>query len=86
MQAPLKTTCIMQNQLYMLSHRIPSYKTSHHINECIPKGSFEFNLTALPTDKFQLIVEHDQTQRKLLEVHSVTLILYEGIQYHNLYS
>jgi len=40
-------------QLYMLSHQIPSYKTSHHIKN---------------------------------EVHSVTLILYEGIWYHNLYS
>jgi len=28
---PFKTTCIMQNQLYILSHQIPSYKTSHHI-------------------------------------------------------
>jgi len=43
----------MHNQLYMLSHQIPSYKTSHHIKN---------------------------------EVHSVTLILYEGIRYHNLYS
>jgi len=43
----------MQNQLYMLSHQIPSYKTSHHIKN---------------------------------EVHSVTLILYEVIQYRNLYS
>jgi len=41
----------MQNQLYMLSHQIPSYKTSHHIKN---------------------------------EVRSVTLILYEGIRYHNL--
>ena len=59
---------------------------SHHIKECTPRGCFEFNLTALPSDKFQLTEEHDQTQRNLLEVHSVTLILYEGIQYHNLYS
>jgi hypothetical protein len=67
----------------MLSHRIPSYKTSyktsHQIKECIPRGCFEFNLTALPTDKFQLTEEHDQTQRNLLDVHFVTLILYEGI-------
>jgi len=47
---PFKTTCIMHNQLYMLSHQIHSYKTSHHIKN---------------------------------EMHSVTLILYEGIQYHN---
>jgi len=42
---PFKT-CIMHNQLYMLSHQIPSYKMSHHIKN---------------------------------EVHSMTLILYEGI-------
>jgi len=42
----------MHNQLYMLSHQIPSYNTGHHIKN---------------------------------EVHSMTLILYEGIQYHNLY-
>ena len=36
----------MQNQLHMLAHLIPLYKTSHHIKN---------------------------------EVHSVTLILYEGI-------
>ena len=41
----------MQNQLYMLSHQILSYRTIHHIKN---------------------------------EVKSVTLILYEGIRYHNL--
>jgi len=40
--------------------------------ECIPKGCFELNLTALPTDKFQLTEEHDQVQYNILEVHSVT--------------
>jgi len=50
---PFKTTCIMQNQLYMFSHQILSYKTGRHVKN---------------------------------EVHSVTLILYEGIRYHNLYS
>jgi len=43
----------MHNQLYMLSHQVPLYKTGHHINN---------------------------------EVHSMTLILYKGIRYHNLYS
>jgi len=43
---------------------------SRHRKECILRGCFEFNLTALPTDKFQLTGEHDQTQRNLLEVHS----------------
>lgn len=43
---------------------------SIHTKECIPRGCFELNLTALPTDKFQLTEEHDQAQRNLLEVHS----------------
>jgi len=43
---------------------------SHHRKECILKGCFELNLTALPTDTFQLTEEHDQAQRNLLEVHS----------------
>ena len=41
-----------------------------HRKECIPRGCFELNLTALPTDKFQLTEEHDRIQRNLLEVHS----------------
>ncbi|AES97585.1 hypothetical protein MTR_5g056410 [Medicago truncatula] len=43
----------------------------HHIKECIPRGCFELNLTALPTHKFQLTEEHDQAQKNLLEVHSL---------------
>ena len=54
----------------MLSHQIPSYKMSHHKNECIQRDCFELNLTALPIDKFQLTEEHDQAQRNSLEVHS----------------
>ena len=50
----------------MLSHRIPSYKMSHHIKECTPRGCFELNLTALPTEKFQLTEEHDPVQRNPL--------------------
>ena len=42
---------------------------SHHRKECIPRGCFELNLTAPPTNKFQLIEEHDQAQKNLLEVH-----------------
>ena len=42
---------------------------SHHKKECIPKGFLELNLTALPTDKFQLTQEHDPVQRNPLEVH-----------------
>ena len=38
--------------------------------KCSPLYSFELNLTALPTDKFQLTKEHDQTQINILEMHS----------------
>jgi len=62
--------CILQNHLYMFWHRILSYKMNHHRKECIPRGYFELNLTALSTDKFQLTEEHDPIQRNLLEVHS----------------
>ena len=43
---------------------------SNHTKECIPRGCFEVNLTALPTDKFQLTEEHDQAQKNRFEVHS----------------
>jgi len=65
-------TCILHNQLYRFSHRIPSYKTHNDEQEWIPRGCFELNLSALPTDKFQLIEEHDQVQNNILEVHSLT--------------
>jgi len=54
----------------MLSHRIPSYKMSHHGKECIPRGCFELNLIAMPIDKFQLTEEHGPVQRNPLEAHS----------------
>ncbi|AES98890.1 hypothetical protein MTR_5g074170 [Medicago truncatula] len=64
-------TCILQNQEYRLSHRIPSYKMSSDVKECIPTHSFELNPTALPTNKFQLTEKHDQAQNNILEVHSL---------------
>ena len=79
MQVCLKTqkneennTCILQNHLYRFSHRIPSYKMSRNVKECIPIHFFELNPTALPTDKFPLIEENDQAQNNILEVHSLT--------------
>jgi len=44
---------------------------SHYRKECIPRGCFELNLNALPTDKFQLIEEHDQAPKNLLEVDTL---------------
>ena len=77
LQHPLKTqkneennTCIPPDQLYMFSHQIPSYRMSSNKKECIPIYYFELNLTALPTDNFQLTDEHDQAQNNILEVHS----------------
>jgi hypothetical protein len=66
------TFCILLNKLYMFSHRIPSPKTGRDINECIPIHFFELSLTALSTDKFQLIEEYNQAQNNILEVHSLT--------------
>jgi len=45
---------------------------SSDVKECIAIHYFELNLTALPTDKFQLTKEHDQAQNNILEVHSLT--------------
>jgi len=42
---------------------------SRDVKECIPIHSFELNLTALLTDKFQLTEEHGQAQNNILEVH-----------------
>jgi len=50
----------------MFSHRSLSYKMSNDKKECISIHSFEFNPTALPTDKFQLTKEHDQAQNNIL--------------------
>jgi hypothetical protein len=78
LQRPLKTQkngyntcCILPNVLYKFSHQIPSYKMSRDVKECIRRGCFELNLTALPTDKFQLTEEHDQAQNNILEAHSL---------------
>ena len=43
---------------------------SNHIKECISRGCFELNHTALPTNTFQLAGEHDQAQKNLLEMYS----------------
>jgi len=67
-----KNTCILTNQLYKFSHWIPSYRMSSNKKECIPIHYFELNLTALPTDKFQLTEKHDQAQNNILNVHSLT--------------
>jgi len=55
---------------------------SSNKKECLSIHSFELNLTALPTDKFQLTDEHDhvgtkfspsdQAQNNILEVCSIT--------------
>jgi len=37
-------------------------------HESIPIHSFELNSTTLPTNKFQLIDEHDQTQNNILQM------------------
>ena len=85
MQRPLKTQkngyniCILPNELYKFSHQNPSYKMSRDVNECIPRGCCELNLTSLLTDKFQLAEEHDQVQNILEVLPYVPLILYEGI-------
>ena len=56
-------TCILPNQLYRLSHRIPSNRMGSDKKECIPIYSFELNPTPLPTDKFILTKELDQAQK-----------------------
>jgi len=45
---------------------------SSNKKKCISIYSFELNLTALPTDKFQLTEEHDQAQNNILELNSLT--------------
>ena len=43
---------------------------SNDKRECIPIHSFKLNLKILPTDKFQLLKEHDQAHNNILEMHS----------------
>jgi len=71
-QNEVNNTCILQYHLYRFSHRIPSYRMSRNVKECILIHSFELNPTALSTDKFQLTEEHDQAQNNILEAHSLT--------------
>jgi len=61
--------CILPNQLYRLSQRIPSYKMNSDKKECIPIYSIELNPTAQLADKFQLTEGHGQAQN-ILEMHS----------------
>ncbi|XP_004495763.1 uncharacterized protein [Cicer arietinum] len=42
--------CIPPNELYRFSHRIPSYKMSGDEREGVPRGCFELDPAALPTN------------------------------------
>jgi len=71
------TSHIFYSINYIGSHiKIPSYKMSSDKHECILIHSFELNHTALLTNKFQLIEEHDQAQKIILEMHSRSSHLY----------
>jgi len=48
------TTCILANQLYRFSHRIPSYKMSV-MEENAPLGFFEFDHAPLSIETCQLV-------------------------------
>ncbi|PNY14503.1 chaperone protein dnaJ [Trifolium pratense] len=47
------TFCILPNELYRFSHQIPSYKMSGNEREGVPRGCFELDPAALPTEIFE---------------------------------
>ncbi|AES86689.1 hypothetical protein MTR_4g013060 [Medicago truncatula] len=62
----------LPNESYRFSHQIPSYKMSNDKNECFPIYSLELYPTAIPIDMFQWTEEHDQAQKDILEMHSLS--------------
>jgi len=55
------TYCILANELYRFSHKIPPYKMSNDERECISIYSLKLYPTVPPTDMFQLTDEYDRT-------------------------
>jgi hypothetical protein len=47
------TLHILPNELYKFSHQVPSYMMSGDEREDVPKGCFELDTAALPTDIFE---------------------------------
>ncbi|XP_045803387.1 uncharacterized protein LOC123896967 isoform X3 [Trifolium pratense] len=47
------TFCILPNELYRFSHQIPSYKMNGDEREGVPRGCFELDPAALPTEMFE---------------------------------
>jgi len=45
---------VRPNELYMFSHQVPSYKMSGNEGEGVPRGSFEFDPAALPSNLFEV--------------------------------
>ncbi|KAK7397257.1 hypothetical protein VNO78_18424 [Psophocarpus tetragonolobus] len=46
--------CILPNELYKFSHRIPSYKMTGAEREDVPRGSFELDPAGLPNSLFEV--------------------------------
>ncbi|TKY45387.1 DnaJ like subfamily B member 14 [Spatholobus suberectus] len=46
--------CILPNELYRFSHRIPSYKMTGAERKDVPRGSFEFDPAGLPNGLFEV--------------------------------
>ncbi|OIW13837.1 hypothetical protein TanjilG_31726 [Lupinus angustifolius] len=46
--------CVHPNELYRFSHRVPSYKMTGNEREGVPKGSFELDPAALPSNLFEV--------------------------------
>jgi len=44
---------VRPNELYRFSHQVPSYKMSGNEREGVPRGSFEFDPAALPSNLFE---------------------------------
>ena len=86
LQAPLKTRCIMQNQLYKLWYWIPSYKMS--VTECTSK-SFLW-VWSCSTINWNLSVGRAVrlNSKEPFGMHSFMwwLVLYEGIRCDYIYS
>ncbi|KAK7344210.1 hypothetical protein VNO77_13564 [Canavalia gladiata] len=46
--------CVPPNELYRFSHRIPSFTMTGNEKEGVPRGSFELDPAALPTNLFEV--------------------------------
>jgi len=82
------TTCILPNQLYKFSHRIPLYEMSVTKGNAPLRCCFVFDRAPLSIENLSVGIAIGLSSKECIGMHFFLslLILYNGIQCENLYS